>query len=55
MIVCYTGLEVIKLALLKILVDMFVVHSLTSYSHLNQKINQCLKKIELCVFYRPSQ
>ena len=35
--------------------DMFVVYSLTLYSHLKQKVSQCLKKIELCVFYRLNQ
>ena len=49
-IVFYTSLEVIKLAFLEIKVDMFVVYSLTSHSHLKQKITQCLKKIELCIF-----
>ena len=43
-IVFYTSLEVIKLAFLEIKVDMFVVYSLTSHSHLKQKITQCLKK-----------
>ena len=44
MIVFYTSLEVIKLAFLKNKVDIFAVYLLTSYSHLKQKINQCLKK-----------
>ena len=46
---------------------MFVIYSLTSYSHLKQNVNQCLKKImcyvyfmcyvylELCVCCRPNQ
>ena len=29
---------------LKIKVDMFVVYSLTLYSHLKQNVDQCLKK-----------
>ena len=44
-----------NLPFLKIKVDMFVVYSLTSYSHLKQKVNRFLKKLELCVFYRPNQ
>ena len=40
----YVSLEVINLPFLKIKVDMFVVYSLNSYSHLKQKVYQYLKK-----------
>ena len=43
-VVFYVSLEVINFPLVKIKVDMFVVYSLNSYSHLKQKINQYLKK-----------
>ena len=39
MIVFYTSLEVKNLPFLKRKVDMFVVYSLTSYSHSKQKVN----------------
>ena len=39
MIVFYTSLEVIKLAFLENKIDIFVVYSLTAYSHLKQKVD----------------